>query len=204
MFSFWLHWKQKIEWYPRGLQISLYIWSPGLQDYSEVWNLKFFRNWGGILKLSDLDSLTIFIGGDSETHGFGLSDNFHLGVFWNSQIWTLWQFSFGGVFCTQTWSLWQFSFWRGVFWNSDLDSLTIFIWGVFWNSLIWTLWQFLLGGVFWNSQIWTLWQFSFGGVFWNSLIWTLWQFSFWGGILYLDLDSLTIFILGGAVFCISE
>ena len=36
--------------------------------------------WGGILKLSDLDSLTIFIGGGySETLGFGLYDNFHLG-----------------------------------------------------------------------------------------------------------------------------
>ena len=70
---------------------------------------------GGILKLSDLDSLTIFIGGYSETLRFGLSDNFHWGgggilklsdldsltifiggVFWNSRIWTLWQFSFGG------------------------------------------------------------------------------------------------------------
>ena len=34
---------------------------------------------GGILKLSDLDSVTIFMGGYSETLGFGLSDNFHLG-----------------------------------------------------------------------------------------------------------------------------
>ena len=35
---------------------------------------------GGILKLLDLDSLTIFIFGEglySETLGFGLSDNFH-------------------------------------------------------------------------------------------------------------------------------
>ena len=42
---------------------------------------KFFRFWGGILKLSDLDSLTVFIfrGGYSETFGFGLSDNFHFG-----------------------------------------------------------------------------------------------------------------------------
>ena len=38
---------------------------------------------GGILNLSDLDSLTIFIlGGYSESLRFGLSDNFHLrGVF---------------------------------------------------------------------------------------------------------------------------
>ena len=47
----------------------------------------------GILKLSDLDSLTIFIlggaGGYSKTLRFGLSDNFYG----------------GGVFCTQTWTL---------------------------------------------------------------------------------------------------
>ena len=64
------------EWYPRGLQISLHIRSPGLQDYSEVWNLKFFR----------------FLGG----------------VFWNSRIWNLWQFSLGGVFWNSwIWTLWQ-------------------------------------------------------------------------------------------------
>ena len=129
------------EWYPGGLQISLHIRSPGLQDYSEVWNLKFFQfgwggvfwnsqiwalwqfGWGDILKLLDLGSLTIFIWrGYSETLGFGLSDNFHWGVFWNSRIWTLWQFSFLGR-------------------------------GVFWNSWIWTLWQFsFLGiGVFWKN-----------------------------------------------------
>ena len=49
----------------------------------------------GLQKLSDLDSLTIFIGG---------------GVFWNSRIWTLWQFSFGGYSET----LWQFSLGGGI------------------------------------------------------------------------------------------
>ena len=35
---------------------------------------------GGILKLSNLESLTIFIlGGYSETLGFGISNNFHFG-----------------------------------------------------------------------------------------------------------------------------
>ena len=39
-----------------------------------------FHFWGGILKLSNLDSVTILIlGGYSETLGLGLSDNFH---FW--------------------------------------------------------------------------------------------------------------------------
>ena len=82
------------EWYPRGLQISLHTRSPGLQDYSKVWNLKLFAG-----------------GGYSETLGFGLCDNFHFGgVFWNSRIWTLWQFSLGEVFWnSQIWTLWQFS-----------------------------------------------------------------------------------------------
>ena len=53
-----------------------------LGGYSETLGFGLSDNfhWGGILKLSDLDSLTIFIlGGYSETLGFGLSDNFHLG-----------------------------------------------------------------------------------------------------------------------------
>ena len=52
--------------------------------YSETFGFGLSDNFhwgrGGILKLSDLDSLTIFIfggGGYSETLGFGLSDNFH-------------------------------------------------------------------------------------------------------------------------------
>ena len=120
------------EWYPPGLQISLHIRSPGLQDYSEVWNLKFsqFRGgnilklsdldsltififWGGILKLSDSDSLIIFIGGYSETPGFGLSDNFHLGGYSETLRFGLSDnFHFGGVFWnSQIWTLWQFLFW---------------------------------------------------------------------------------------------
>ena len=70
---------------------------------------------------------------------------------------------------------------------------------VFWDTWIWTLWQFS----FWGRYSGTLGfglsdNFHFGGVFWDIRIWTLWQFSFGGGILgHSDLDSLTIFILGG-------
>ena len=67
---------------------------------------------------------------------------------------------------------------------------------------IWSFSEFW-GGVFWNSPIWTLWQFSFRGVF-CTRTWTLWQFSFWGGILYSDLDSLTIFILGGGGYSVFQ
>ena len=108
--------QQRNEWYPRGLQISLHIRSPGLQDYSEVWNLKFFWFGGGYsgtvgFGLSDNFH---FGGGYSRTGRFGLSDNFHFGgVFWDSWIWTLW----------------QFSFWGGILGQSDLDSLTIIIGG---------------------------------------------------------------------------
>ena len=71
-------WEQQWnEWYPRRLQISLHIRSPGLQDYSEVWNL---GGGGGVFWNSWIWTLTIFIlGGYSETLGFGLPDNFHLG-----------------------------------------------------------------------------------------------------------------------------
>ena len=102
------------EWYPRGLQISLHIRSPGFQDYSEVWNLNLFRigGRGGILKLSDLDSLTIFIWGGILYPDLDSLTIFIWGVFWNSRIRTLWQFSFWGRIL-----------------YSDLDSLTIFILG---------------------------------------------------------------------------
>ena len=49
--------------------------------YSETlrFGLSGHFHFGGILKLLELDSLTIFIlGGYSKTLGFGLSDNFHL------------------------------------------------------------------------------------------------------------------------------
>ena len=121
------------EWYPQGLQISLHIRSPGLQDYSEVWIWSFSNFWGGILKLSD----------------FGLSDNFHFGgVFWNSQIWTLWQFSFwGGILKlsdldSDNFHLGGYSETLG-FGLSD----NFHFWGVFWNSQIWTLTIFIWGGI---------------------------------------------------------
>ena len=59
--------------------------------------------------------MTIFILGGILGHlGFGLSDNFHLGVFWDtSDLDSLTIFILGGVF-------WD---------TSDLDSLTIFILG---------------------------------------------------------------------------
>ena len=118
-------------------------------DFVAAFLLVVMNNWNETLGFGLSDNF-YFWGGYSETLGFGLCDNFHWGgVFWNSRIWTLWQFLLGGVF-----------------WNSRIWTLAIFIGGgggVFWNSLIWTLWQFSFWGVFWNSQIWTLWQFSFWG-----------------------------------------
>ena len=52
---------------------------PGLgQTSPEVQNRGISGPTNG-MKLSDLDSLTFFIGGYSETLGLGLSDNFHWG-----------------------------------------------------------------------------------------------------------------------------
>ena len=75
---------------------------------------------GGILKLSDMDSLTIFIfgvGGYSETElqNRGYSDKFHFagGILKLSDLDSLTIFIFGGILKL-----------------SDMDSLTIFIFGV--------------------------------------------------------------------------
>ena len=181
------------EWYPRGLQISLRIRSPGLQDYSEVWNLKiFWLGEGGILGHLGFGLYDNFhLGGILGHLRFGLSDNFHFGeVFWDTL---------------------------------DLDSMTIFIFGGYSGTpWIWTLWQFSFVGVEgilghlrfglsdnfhfggWGysgtPQIWTPWQFSFwgaGGYSRTPQIWTL-KIFIWGVFCdTLDLDSLTIFILRG-------
>ena len=91
------------------------FWGGGILKLSDLDSLTIFIL-GGILKLLDLDSLTIFIfGGYSETLGFGLSDNFH---FW------------GGILkLSDLDSLTIFIFWGGILKLSNLDSLTIFIFG---------------------------------------------------------------------------
>ena len=115
----------------RGLEISFHIDLPDFKTILkfEIWSFSDF--WGGILKLSDLDYVTNFMGG----------------VFWNSWIWTLWQLSLWGVFwSSRIWTLWQISS-GGVFWNSRIWTLwQILFWGVFWNSRIWTLWQLSFWG----------------------------------------------------------
>ena len=188
------------EWYPRELQISLHIRSHGLQDYSEVWNLKFLPFWGGVFWNSRIWTLWQF--------SFG-------GVFWNSWIWTLWQFSFGGgiLKLSDLDSLTIF-IWGGILKLLDLDSLTIFILGGYSETFRFGLSDNFHWGVFWNSRIWTLWQFSFwGGILKLSDLDSLTIFIggysetlgfglsdnfHWGGILkLLDMNSLTIFILGG-------
>ena len=174
------------EWYPRWIQISLHIRSPGLQAFLGGWvgggglgcqNWKYskcqemakLQLGGGVFWDTWIWTLTIFIlggGGYSGTLGFGLSDNFHFGGYSGTLGFGLSDnFHLGGYSGTLRFGL------------SD---------------------NFHFGGVFWDTRIWTLWQCSLRGVFWDTWIWTLWQFSFWGGILgHSDLDSLTIFIWGG-------
>ena len=134
-FSFW-----GVFWNSRIWTLSQFSFWGGILKLSDLDSLTIFI-WGGILKLSDLDSLTIFIlGGYSETLGFEISDNFHWGVFWNSRIWTLW----------------QFSFWGGILKLLDLDSLTIFILGGILKLLdLDSLTIFIFGGgggIFWTSE----------------------------------------------------
>ena len=102
------------------------------------------------MKLSDLDSVRIFIGGGGyyETLRFGLCENFHFGgILKLSDLDSVRIFILGGYSETLGFGLCDNFHWGSILKLSDLDSVTISIWG----------------GVFWNSQIWTLWQFSFGG-----------------------------------------
>ena len=164
-----------------------------------------FSDGGGVfwvtwnLDLGKKTKVFNFRGGILRHLGFGLYDNFHFGGYSGTpRIWTLWQFSLGGVF-------WD---------TSDLDSMTIFIRGYSGTPWIWTLWQFSLGGYSGTPQIWTLWQFSFWGVFWDTsdldsmtifirgVFWDTLNLDsmtiFIGGVFWdtSDLDSMTIFILG--------
>ena len=82
--------------------------------------MRFFRFWGDSETLGfGLSDIFHFQGGVgySETLGFGLSDNFHFWrgeVFWNSRIWTLWQFLLGGCSKTLGFGLSDnFHFWGG-------------------------------------------------------------------------------------------
>ena len=101
---------------------------------------------------------------DSGSLGFGLSDNFHWG--------------------------------GGILGHSDLDSDNFHLGGVFWDTQIWTLTIFILGGysgtlgfglsdnfhlggILGHSDLDSLTIF-FGGVFWDTRIWTLTIFI-WGG-----------------------
>ena len=103
------------------------------------------------------------------------------GLFWNSRIWTLW----------------QFSFWGGILKLSDWDSLTIFMGGGYSETLRFELWQFsFLGRGYSETLGFGLWQFSFGGYsetlgfglsdnfhfggYSETLGFGLWQFSFGG------------------------
>ena len=193
---------------------------------------------GGIWNTSHLDSMTIFIwGGYSGTPQiwtlwqfsfwgvilghlrFGLPDNFHLGVFWDTLDLDSITTSIGGEYSLTPWIwiLWQFSF-GGIFRDTlDLDSLRIFIGGEYSGTpQIWTLWQYSFGSILGHLRF-GLWQFSFGGsvlghlgfglydnfhfeggVLWDTLFFWLPENFHFGGIWNTsDLDSMTIFISGG-------
>ena len=206
-----------------------------------IWTLWQFSFLGRVFwYTSDFDSLTIFIlGGSILGHlGFGLSDNFNWGrsILGHLRFGLPDNFHFGEYSGTpRIWTLWQFSF-VGVFWDTlDLDSMTIFIYGGYSGTpQIWILWQFSffggileqLGfglsynihlGVFWDTSdldsltifiwgeysgtpwVWTLWQFSFGGaVFWDTLVfWLPDNFHFGGYLEHLGFGLYDNFHWGG-------
>ena len=212
---------ERNEWYPRGLQISLHIQSPGLQDYSEVWNLKiFWWGWGeggrGVFWVTwNLD-----LGKKTKVFNFFFEGEGVFWVTWNLDLGKKTKvFNLGGYSGTpQIWTLWQFSFWGGFWDTSDLDSMTIFIWGGIVGHLGFGLSDNSdFGGVFWDtSDLDSLTILILGGGILGHLGFGLYDNFHWGGILghlgfglydnlhfggvfwdTSDLDSLTIFILGG-------
>ena len=116
------------------LKFEIWSFSRGGGGYSETLRFGLSDNFhlGGILKLSDLDTMTIFIwGGYSETLGFGLYDNFHWegGILKLSDLDCLTIFIGGGVETLRFGLYNNFHFGGGILKLSDLDSLTIFIGG---------------------------------------------------------------------------
>ena len=114
-------------------------------------------------------------------------------------IWTLWQFSFGGILGYPRFGLYDNFHLGGVFWEtSDLDSMTIFIFGGTLERLGFGLYDnFHFRGYSQTPWIWTLWQFSFWGVILGHLRFGLYD-NFHLGVFWdtSDLDSMTIFICG--------
>ena len=178
--------------------MTIFIWGGVFWDTFDLDSLTIFILGGVFWDTLDLDSMTIFIWGYSGTPqiwtlwqfsfwgdilghlGFGLSDNFHLGVFLDTSdldsmtIFILGgilghlgfglsdNFHFGGYSGTPwIWILWQFSFWRG----SILGHLGFGLWQFsFWGDIL----GHLGFGLYDN--------FHFGGYSGTPLIWTLWQF----------------------------
>ena len=151
--------------------------------YSETLGFGLSDNchWGGILKLSDLDSDNFHFGGYSDTLRFGLSDDFHIsltifipgGGYFETWIWNLCQFSLGGYSETLRFGL-SDNFHFGVGYSETLGFgiSDNFHWGGYSETL----------------------GFGLSDNFHFSL-----TILFWGSILKLsDSESLTIFI--GGVF----
>ena len=142
----------------------------------------------GILKLSDLDSLTLFRGG-----GWGR----YSGVNFGHPKSEVFQNGGGGVFWSKLWSsqIWSFPKWGGGYSgvNFGHPKSEVFPkwwgWGVGYSGVNFGHPKsevFQNGGVFrsklWSSQIWSFPKWG-RGVFWSKL-WSsqIWSFLKWGGI----------------------
>ena len=126
------------EWYPRGIQISLHIWSPRLQAYGGVFQSKLWSSqiWsfsvcvcGGVFwsKLwpSQIWSFSVWGEGYFRVNfGHLKSEVFQLGGVFRSKLWSsqIWSSSVWGVFQSKLWlsKIWSFPWGGGGFlvWNS--------------------------------------------------------------------------------------
>ena len=143
--------------------------TPQNENCPWIWILWQF-SFGGIFRDTlDLDSLTIFIGGE------------HSGT---PQIWTLWQNSFGSILGHLRFGLYDNFHLGGVFWDTlDFFSMTIFILKVEYSGtpFFLTPWKFSFWGYLEHLGFGLYDNFHFGGLFWDTS----------------DLDSMTILIWGG-------
>ena len=146
--------------------------------------MQFFFGGGGILKLSDLDSVTIFILG---------------GILKLLDLDSVTIFFLGGILKLLDLDSVTIFFLGGILKLLDLDSVTIFFLGGILKLLdLDSVTIFFLGGILKLSDLDSVTIFIGGGYSETLGFGLSDNFHFLGGILKLsDLDSLTIFILGG-------
>ena len=197
----------------------------GYSGTPRIWTLWQFSFAGVFSDTLDLDSMTIFIlvgysgtpqiwtlwqfwfwGGILGHLRFGLSDNIHLGVFWDTSDLDSMTIFIWGEYSGTPWIfiLWQFSFWGGSILGHPffLTPREFSFWGYLGHLGFGLYDNFHFGGLFWDTldlDSMTIFIWGYSGTPW---IWTLWQFSFGGILWHLGFGLYDNFHLGGILECL--